>query len=112
MSIPENNVVTLYLDDVFKDGNDVKITTYDDTGSSRVITEGLRVDNGYVTFTTNGDKYYVFTKSTPIIRNNSIIDVIMKNKIVIIIVIAVILVLVLLTAGKKKKEPVQKEPLY
>ena len=111
-NIPEGNEIILYLDGAYKDGNDVKITSTDSTGKSSVITEGVRVDNGYVKFTSSGASYYTFTASTPVANKMSIFDYINQYKTVIVVVLIAGAVILLLTSAKKKPKQEPKEPLY
>ena len=110
-NIPADNQIVLYLEEKFKDGSDVKLTSMDEEGHSKVITEGIRVIDGYVTFTSNGDKYYVFTPSSPVVRRG----ILGKYSEYIaggFIIVFLACVIIYFNKSKKKKEPVQKEPLY
>ncbi len=111
-NIPEGNEIVLYLDGAYQDGNDVKITSTDSTGKNSVITEGVRVDNGYVRFTSSGASYYTFTASTPVANKMSIFDYINQYKTIIVVVLIAGAVILLLTSAKKKPKPEPKEPLY
>ena len=113
-NIPEENEILLYLDGVYKDGNTIKIYSYDDSGKYTLVTDGIQVDKGYVTFTSNGGKYYVFTTSTLIKEDSVITKFLKKNSQLLIgiaggIVVVSIVVSVVKNLSKKKDN---NEPSY
>lgn len=104
----------LYLEEQFFDDTNVKIYTYDKMGKYTLLTEGVKVLNGYITFTTNGEKNYVITTSTLINEKGPLDKFLSKYKMYIIgPIIGLILILTLINYfSKKKAEKEKNEPLY
>ena len=61
INIPADNEVTIYVEDYYTTGTSVRIYSYDEANNYTLITDGVSIKNGYVTFTTNGQKNYVIT---------------------------------------------------
>ena len=110
--LPSNIQVTLYVGDTYIDGMELKIFTYENIGQYTALTKAVKVTNGYITFTTNGAKNYVFTNQE-LIASEKTFNII--EYIPFIIFGGVILFLIIYIISKKKKSKnVTKtnEPLY
>lgn len=106
-ALPANIDVTLFIGDEFADDTYLKIYTYNEGESQVLLTEGVKVVNGYINFTTNGKIFYSFS---PITVTRTKTFNINQYIIPITIVGIVILLLVVILFGKKKK--VKNEPSY
>lgn len=113
-SIPEGNELLIYLDDVYKDGNTIKIYSYNDSGNYKLITDGIKVEKGYVKFVSNGDKYYIFTTNTLIQETDSLTGFINKYSTYLMISGVVLLLIIIVPSilGKNKKQKGNNEPSY
>ena len=110
--LPENIQVTLYVGDKYRDGVELKIFTYENIGQYTYLTKGVKVTDGYITFTTNGAKNYVFTNQELIASRKTFnildyIPFILFGGVVFFLIVYIIL-------KKKKSKNVTKtnEPLY
>ena len=113
-NIPAGNEVLLYLDDLFVDNQVVKIYTYNEMGQYTLLTAGVTVQNGYISFTTNGQTNYIITTST-LIEVEGPFDKLVKKYGVYIISCIIIVILGFIGFNyynKKKKAKEGKEPLY
>lgn len=104
-SIPEGIEMQLYIGDIYEDNTVVKVYTYNEPGNYKLLTEGVSVNFGYVTFKTNGDSNYVFTLQT-LIKEQSGLEKFLKNNLKFIIIgsIVIILLIILLSKQKQKKK--------
>ena len=107
-SIREGVNLQLYLDtEEFSDGEVIKIYSYNNEGDYSLVDNGAVINNGYVEFKTNGDKYYVFTKQMLIKEDNSIkILEQFKDYIMFGIAFVVLIIFVLIVSKIKKKKKV------
>jgi len=112
--IPENNEVTLYLDDVYAEGTNIKIYTYNEMGKYTLLTDGVTIKNGYVTFTTNGEKNYVFTTSPLVLEEGPVDKFISKYKKYFLFGIGILflIIVIIYVINKKSKQKNNNEPLY
>lgn len=112
-NIPKDNEITLYLNEKYKDGNVVRVYSYDKPGNYSLITDGVKVNNGYITFTTDGAANYIITTNSLIDEEGPVTKFFNQIKIyLIIIVIAIIVIIVIISRKKKQKPKEDKEPLY
>lgn len=113
-NLKEGTKITLYLGDVYREGTDVKIYTYNDGESYKLLTDGIKVMNGYVNFTTNGDTNYIFTTATLIAPESPFKEFIFKYKQLFIMVFIIFILIIFLSKyiSKKRKQKEQNEPLY
>ena len=112
--LPKNVEMLLNLEEQYVDNTNVKIYSYDEIGKYTLITAGVKVNNGYITFTTNGQKYYVITTIDLIKEENIISKFFNKNKFIILGIITCLIIIMFLfnTINKKKQEKEKNEPLY
>ena len=106
-ALPANIDLTLYIGDEFEDDTYLKIYTYNEGETQILLTEGVKVVNGYINFTTNGKIFYSFspiavTQKKSFNINQYIVPIAIGG-------VAILLILIILF-GKKKK--VSKEPSY
>ena len=87
-NLPSGISLMIYVGDVYSDGTDLKVYTYDEMGEYTDLTTSVQVVNGYVNITTNGQKNYVFGNQTMIGCSFNIMDYVPA------IIIGVILALV------------------
>ena len=111
--LPKDSQILLYLDDAFANDMDVKIYSYDENGVYSLVTEGAKVTNGYINFTTDGNPYYVVTLEE-LIKQESAIEKFFNNfKFIIIgVVILVIVIIIILKKNKNSSKTPKNEPLY
>ena len=109
--LPSGVSVMLYVGDNYMDGTELKLSAYDDNGGYTDITTSVKVSNGYVNFTTNGQKNYVLSY-VPISTTNTF-DL-MKILPIIIFggAIAFLLIYILKKKSKSKNNKKSNEPLY
>lgn len=110
-NIPSNLEMTLFIGDNFTDGTSLRIYTFDGNGNYKLLTEGVSVTNGYITFTTSDTTNYIFTTGVLGVQTKK------DNSLFIIIgvTVAVIILVILLPKLKKKdkKNDInENEPLY
>lgn len=103
-SIPEGIEMQLYVGDLFDDNTVVKVYTYNERSNYKLLTDGVSVNFGYVTFKTNGDSNYVFTLQTLIKEQTGLEKFFNQYKMFIFGVIFVVLILIILSVTKKKKK--------
>ncbi len=114
-NLPSGIEVLLYLDtDMYKDGTSVHIYTYNNDGQYTILTEGTIINDGYISFITNGEKNYIITTQS-LIKEESFFNKLM-NKIKMILIIGTILAIILVIAvkiiNKQISKKHQNEPLY
>lgn len=61
INVPAGIEVLIKVSDIYPDNAELKIFTYEQLGLYQSLTSGVKVVNGYVTFTTNGQTNYVLT---------------------------------------------------
>lgn len=113
-NLPANTEMTIYLNQIYEDGSSVQIYSYNEGEGYKLITAGLEVKDGYITFQTNGDAYYTIT-TNDLIRIESNIDRIISiiKSLAIGGVIALVAILIISKLFKKKsKNQENNEPLY
>ena len=109
--MPSGLEVILFIGDTFVDGTQLRIYTFDGNGNYKLLTEGAKVTNGYLTFTTTGAENYIFTTGTmgEKTNNTNIIPYVIGG-------VVIFLVLIIIVANLTKKKTLNKtnenEPLY
>lgn len=113
-TLPKGTEITLYLEDYFLDGASIKIYTYNESGQYTLLTDGIKIKNGYITFTTNGEQNYVFTTSTLIKEQSPFEKIVNKYKNIFIggIAFLILIILCIRFITKKIKQKEKNEPLY
>ncbi len=113
-SLPKDTIVTINLEEYFADGTAVKIYTYNEGEEYKLLTDGISMKNGYITFTTNGDTNYVFTTVSLVREMTPFEKFINKYKNIFLggmgVLILVGLGIYIINKMKNKKE--KNEPLY
>lgn len=113
-NIPAGNNITLYLNEVYKDNQVVKIYTYNDDNNYTLLTDGITVKDGYISFTTNGDKNYIIT-NIDLIEEEGPFDKLVKKYgkyIIITIILSIIIIIIYIKIKKKLQSNERKEPSY
>lgn len=109
--LPSGITVMLYAADLYGDGTELQVYTYDDMGAYTELTTALKVVNGYLNFTTNGQTSYVFSVQSLI--SNSGFDIIGNLPMIIFGGLIIFLIAYIIIKKKKgKKEVKSNEPLY
>ena len=92
----------------------VRIYSYDEANNYTLITDGVSIKNGYVTFTTNGQKNYVITTADLMPQKSPLEKILDKYKMHIIvgIVAFIVMVTIISIVNKKREEKELNEPLY
>ena len=110
-NLPSGISVMLYAGNIYGDESELQVYTYDDLGAYTELTTALKVVNGYLNFTTNGEKSYVFSNQN--LMGNSGFDL-MSNLPMIIFggLIVFLIVYIVIKKKKGKKEVKSNEPLY
>lgn len=112
--LPEGTEILLYLEEMFPDESNLKVYSYNDGGTYTLVTDGVTVKNGYITFTLTGEKNYVITQSALINETGpfkKLIDSYLGYIIGGIIVLITIMILAHIIS-KKREEKEKNEPLY
>lgn len=111
--LPKDVQVLLYLQKAFANDTIVKIYSYGENGAYSLITDGVKVNNGYINFTTDGNPYYVVTLEE-LIKHESAIEKFFNNfKFIIIgVIILIIVIIIILKKNKKSSKTPKNEPLY
>jgi hypothetical protein len=114
VNLPKGTKITAYVEDYYMNDTDVKIYSYDNEYEYTLVTAGVKVQNGYITFSTNGQKNYVIT-TNDLIKEQSEFDKLLNKYSGIIIaviggLIAIITLSILISKKKEKRE--SNEPLY
>lgn len=110
-NLPSGLEVTMYIGDNFADKTSLRIYTFDGSGNYKLLTEGVAVTNGYITFNTSDTTNYIFTTGTLGVepkKDNSLYIIIGVTVVVIILVI----ILPKLKKKDKKNDVNENEPLY
>ncbi len=113
-NLPANTELTIYLEQKYQSGSNVQIYSYNEGGTYNLVTAGLEVEEGYVTFTTNGDTNYVIT-TRDLIKVESDSDKIISLIQAVLIGGGISLLAILIipkVLNKKRKEQEKNEPLY
>ena len=111
--LPANTELTIYLDGKYQDGNSVQVYSYNEGGTYNLITAGLEVEEGYLTFITNGDTNYVITTRDLIkIESNTDKIISLVKSVLIGLAIGIVAILIIPRLTKKKKKQDYQEPLY
>lgn len=100
----------IYVGDIYTDNTDLKVYTYNEIGNYTDLTTSVRVVDGYVNITTNGDKNYVFSGQNMIASGFNILNYI--PHIIFGLLIIVLLVYIIKKKNKNKEVINSKEPLY
>lgn len=114
VNLPKGTEVTAYVEDSYSNDTDVKIYSYDKDYEYTLVTAGVKVQNGYITFTTNGQSNYIITTSN-LIEEQSEFDKLLKKYggIIIGVIVAIIAIIAIsVIISKKNKEKETNEPLY
>jgi hypothetical protein len=101
----------VYLGNIYGPNAEVQAYTYDEVGFYTDLTTSLKVVDGYVNVTTNGQKAYVF--SNQVLTNNNGFDL-LSNLPMIIFGLLIVFLFAFIIIKKKKSKKVEKtnEPLY
>ncbi len=107
-NVPSGIQVKLYLDtEEYSNGETIKVYSYEEEGNYRIVNEGAVVENGYVTFTTNENHHYIFTKQSLLKGEDNTIKMLNQYKDYIMYgifaLIAIILILTVSKVSRKKK---------
>ncbi len=113
-TLKEGYEMMLFVGDKYKDDQPVKIYTYNEKGKYKLLTDGVKVQNGYIEFKTNGDEYYVFTTSQLIKNVGPVTAFINQYKMYLLGGIAGLVIIYLLIKLIKKQKAIKRknEPLY
>lgn len=111
-NLPKDVEVKLYVGDIYPDNLNVKLYTYDEIGRYTLLTAGLTVIDGYITFNTNGQKNYVITTAQLIKNKVSLLKWLQQNFLIILFVLIAIglIAYVIYIKVIKKQQPVSNEP--
>lgn len=108
--LPAGIPLMIYVGDIYTDNTDLKVYTYNEIGNYTDLTTSVRVVDGYVNITTNGDKNYVFSGQNMIASGFNILNYI--PHIIFGLLIIVLLVYIIKKKNKNKEVINSKEPLY
>lgn len=108
--LPAGIPLMIYVGDIYTDNTDLKVYTYNEIGNYTDLTTSVRVVDGYVNITTNGDKNYVFSSQNMIASGFNILNYI--PHIIFGLLIIVLLVYIIKKKNKNKEVINSKEPLY
>lgn len=113
-SLPANINVDLYLNNLYLDETNLRIYTYDEGTGYKLLTAGTTVNNGYISFKTDGSKYYLITQRVLIPEDDVITRFFQKYKTFFIVAIlgTIILIVLAIIINKKQKQIESKEPEY
>lgn len=108
--LPADLSLMIYVGDIYEDGTELKVYTYDEIGVYSDLTTSVKVVDGYVNITTNGQKNYVFSSQNMIGNTFNIMNYLPYIGIGIII----LLLLIFINIKKRKKKDIinTNEPLY
>lgn len=108
--LPAGIPVMIYVGDIYADNTDLKVYTYNEIGTYTDLTTSVRVVDGYVNITTNGEKNYVFSGQNMIAGGFNILNYI--PHIIFGAVILFLLIYIIKKKNKNKEVINSKEPLY
>ena len=108
--LPAGIPVMIYVGDIYADNTDLKVYTYNEIGTYTDLTTSVRVVDGYVNITTNGEKNYVFSGQNMIAGGFNILNYI--PHIIFGVVILFLLIYIIKKKNKNKEVINSKEPLY
>lgn len=112
-NLPTNTELTIYLEEKYESGSSVQVYSYNEGGKYNLITAGLEVKDGYITFLTNGDTNYIITTRDLIKIDSNADRIISLVKAVLIgLAIGIIAIIVIPRLTKKKTTTDYQEPLY
>ena len=113
-SLPANINVELFLNSLFPDETNLRIYTYNEGTGYKLLTAGTTVNNGYISFKTDGSKYYLITQSVLIPEDDVITRFFQEYKTFFIVAIlgTIILIILAIIINKKQKKIESKEPEY
>ena len=113
-TVPANNNIKLYVGDLYADNIDLKVYSYSEIGKYNLVTAGVKIKDGYIDFTTNGDLFYVISTSPLLDETGPFMKLINRYKMYIIggFVGVLVLIVIIHQASKKKKIKNKEEPLY
>ena len=113
-SLPANINVELYLNNLFIDETNLRIYTYNEGTGYKLLTAGTTVNNGYISFKTDGSKYYLITQNILIPEDDIITTFFQKYKTFFIVAIlgSIVLIILAIIINKKQKQIESKEPEY
>lgn len=114
VNLPKDTEITAYVEESYASGTDVKIYSYDEANNYTLITDGVQVQNGYVTFNTNGQKNYIITTADLIKEQSEFDKLISKYKgiIISVIIVFIVIIAICIIVNKKIKQKETNEPLY
>ncbi len=114
VELPVGTEITAYVEDYYSSETDVRVYSYTEENKYTLVTAGVKVQNGYITFSTNEDTHYVITTLSLIHEESEFSRLLNKYKGIIIGVIlgtiAIIAIAVIINKNNKIKET--NEPLY
>ena len=107
-SIPSGIQVKLFLDtDEFSNGETIKVYSYEEEGSYTLVNDKAVIEDGYVSFVTNENHYYLFTKQSLIKGEDNTIKLLNQYKDYIMYgifaLVAIIVILLVSKLSRKKK---------
>ena len=113
-TVSENNNIKLYVGDLYADDIDLKVYSYSEIGKYNLVTAGVKIKNGYIDFTTNGDIFYVISTTPLLDETGPFMKIINRYKMFIIggFVGLVVIIVAMNQLSKKKKLKNKDEPLY
>lgn len=113
-NLPSGIEVLLNIENTYSDGLNLRVYSKDAEGNYNLVTDGVKVVNGYVKFETNGSQNYIFTQNE-LIKAKGPLEQFWDNygmKIIGGFVIIVIVLLLINFLTKKLEEKEKNEPLY
>ena len=94
INVPKDQEVSIYVGDLFPDGQIIRVYTYQEEDKIRELSPGTQITGGYITFTTGDNQYYVLTAEQLIQVETTIQDYIEQYKEIIAYSLGGILALV------------------
>ena len=113
--IPAGLEVKMYVDaDQYKNGTSIKIYTYNEKGKYNILSEATTVEDGYITFITNGDKNYIFTTQQLVTQKSFLSKLASKLGNIVIIIIGGLAALFVISSliNHALNSKMKDEPLY
>lgn len=112
--LPEGTEMLVYLGDYFDDEANVKIYTYNENEEYTLLTDGITLQNGYISFVANGKNNYVFSLASLIKEKSPLEQFLANNKKYLIgtICIVVFIIIISILLNKIKRQKNDNEPLY